>query len=230
MIKLLFGKPLITCDHPSDCAHYVHIKPDEAEKLKELGWISLRVGDKLIFFCSQCKRKPAAHKTANCKDDGRGDRLRPGRNTMSHVTNMDIEVNDLDALKKAAPFLGMELVQQPTYKWYGTHVGDYPLPEGFTAQDLGKCEYALRVVGNPRAYEVGVVRRKDGKPGYQLLQDFWQGGYGLEQAIGKDGLKLKDEYGAQVALKAMLRAGHRARRTVNSSGQTQVKVQLRAQS
>lgn len=118
---------------------------------------------------------------------------------MSHVTTMPIQVKDLKALELAAKELGMELVQQSTFRWYGTHVGDYPLPQGFTKEDMGKCEYALRLKGNSRAYEVGVCKRRDGKAGYTLLWDFWAGGHGLQAAVGKDGQKLIQGYAVQVA-------------------------------
>lgn len=124
---------------------------------------------------------------------------------MSHVSKIDIKPTDLAALKLAAKRLGGELVEQKTYKWYGTSVGDYPLPEGFTAKDLGKCDFAIKF---PDAkYEVGVVKRKDGKPGYELLWDFWSGGFGLEKAIGKDGNKLKQSYGVEAAKRAAMLKG-----------------------
>ena len=121
---------------------------------------------------------------------------------MSHVAKLEIEVKDLDALRKAAETLGLELRQdQKTYKWWGYSVGDYPLPEGFKEKDLGKCDHALSLKDNPNAYEVGVVKNKDGRPGYTLLWDFYGGGYGLQKAIGKDGNFLKQQYAKEVAKK-----------------------------
>lgn len=122
---------------------------------------------------------------------------------MSHVTAVALEVKDLDCLKAAAKAIGMELVEKKTFKWYGTHVGDYPLPVGFTKEDMGKCEYALRIPGKPGAYEVGVCKARGDKPGYSLLWDFWGGGYGLQEQIGKQGEKLKQSYAVQVAKKQM---------------------------
>jgi len=122
---------------------------------------------------------------------------------MSHVTAVDLHIKDLTALRLAAKELGLELVEQKQFKWYGHHVGDYPLPAGFSKEDMGKCDYALRIPGNKQAYEVGVCKRRDGKPGYTLLWDFWQGGYGLQEAIGKDGQQLKQGYGVQIARKQL---------------------------
>jgi hypothetical protein len=126
---------------------------------------------------------------------------------MSHVTDMKLHIKDLDCLKKAAKALGMDLVKASKFKWFGQHVGDYPLPQGFTKEDMGKCDYVLRIKGNDHAYEVGVCKRRDGKPGYTLLWDFWRGGYGLEAAIGKDGGKLKQNYAVSVAKKQMAEQG-----------------------
>ena len=146
---------------------------------------------------------------------------------MSHVTLMDVEINDLEALKKAAANCGLEFVEQKTFKWYGYHVGDYPLPPGFTKADMGKCEYALRIPGNKDAYEVGIARRRDGKPGYVPLWDFWGGGFGLEERVGKEGLRLMDEYAAEVAIAELELAGHRAYRTVSTDGQIEVRAEVR---
>jgi hypothetical protein len=138
---------------------------------------------------------------------------------MSHVAKIEMEIKDLAALEDAAKRLGMELVRnQRTYKWYGYSVGDYPLPEGFTKEDLGKCEHALRIPGNNRAYEVGVVARRDGRPGYTLLWDFWSGGYGLVDKVGKDGNKLKSEYTAAVAVKHYTSKGYRVQRSYKEDG------------
>jgi hypothetical protein len=128
---------------------------------------------------------------------------------MSHVAKIEMEIKDLAALEDAA---------KRTYKWYGYSVGDYPLPEGFTKEDLGKCEHALRIPGNNRAYEVGVVARRDGRPGYTLLWDFWSGGYGLVDKVGKDGNKLKSEYTAAVAVKHYTSKGYRVQRSYKEDG------------
>jgi hypothetical protein len=144
---------------------------------------------------------------------------------MSHVSTIDVFVTELNELATAGKLLGMELVKQDHFKWFGTHVGDYPLPEGFTKEDMGKCEYVLRLKGNPNAYEVGIVKRRDGQPGYTLLWDFWQGGFGLEAAIGKDGGNLRREYALAVGMRKMARKGFRVERRINPATN---KPQMRA--
>jgi hypothetical protein len=103
---------------------------------------------------------------------------------MSHIAEVNLLVQDLNALHRACHRLGLELVRgQRTYRWYGRSVGDYPLPVGFAKNELGTCEHAIRIPGNDRAYEIGIVTRRDGKPGYALLWDFYQGGYGLVEPV-----------------------------------------------
>lgn len=118
---------------------------------------------------------------------------------MSHVTVIDIEIKDIEALKEACKELGLEFREgQKTYRWYGRHVGDYPMPEGFTKEDLGKCNHAIGVPNNSKAYEVGVVQRGDS---YQLLWDFWNGGYGLQQAVGDGCKNLTNKYAEKAAIR-----------------------------
>lgn len=139
---------------------------------------------------------------------------------MSHVAEMELEIKSLEALEVACKRLGLELVKgQKTYKWWGHSVGDYPLPAGFTEADLGKCEHAIRIPGDKRAYEIGVTKRRDGKPGYALLWDFYAGGYGLEAKIGPGGGLLKQSYSIQVAKKQMMRKGFRVTEKKNAKGE-----------
>lgn len=127
---------------------------------------------------------------------------------MSHVATIDLEIKDLAALQRAAEALGLEFRQnQKRYKWFGVSVGDFPLPEGFTAAELGHCEHALSVKDNPGAYEIGVVKRRDGKPGYTLLWDFYAGGYGLEEKVGKNAGKLKQRYQIEIFRRQMAKKG-----------------------
>ncbi len=123
---------------------------------------------------------------------------------MSHVTQIELKVKDLEALKAACKRLGLEFVEnQTTYRWYGRFVGDYPLPEGLKQEDLGKCTHAIKVPG--ASYEIGVVNRHNGS--HELLWDFWHQG-GLERVLGKGGGKLKQAYALEAAKTAARRAGY----------------------
>ena len=155
---------------------------------------------------------------------------------MSHIVENDLVINDLAALKAAvAAIPGLEWREKKTYNWYGVSVGDYPLPEGMTKEELGHCEFAIGLKDRPGAYEVGVVKRKDDK-GYSLVVDFWSGGHGLCAVVGekvKDGktreekqglncLKLANSYAAQVSAKAMRKKGYKATIKANEEGSYEV--------
>ena len=139
---------------------------------------------------------------------------------MSHVTLIDLFITDLDSLEKACERLGLELVRwQKTFKWYGRFMGDSAVPAGMKPQDYGKCEHAVKVKGKSGAYEIGLIKRIDGKAGYQLVWDNWNGGYGLCEKVMYDysrgkttnADKLKDWYAAEVARKQMARKGFRVK-------------------
>ena len=138
---------------------------------------------------------------------------------MSHVAEISVEILDLDALEIAAKKIGMELRRrQRTYRWWGESVGDYPLPKGFTAAELGKCDHALSIPNNNQAYEIGVVRRRDGKPGWILLWDFYAGGKCLQAVVGSEAVKLRQRYAAEVAIKNARRQGFRVTEQVGQDG------------
>ena len=130
---------------------------------------------------------------------------------MSHVATIEVQVRDLDSLSDACKRLRLELVRsQTTYRWWGTSQGDYPLPEGFTAEDLGKCEHAITIPGNDRCFEIGVVRRRDGKAGWNLLWDFFgHRGQMMSDRVGKQEEKLKQAYAVCAAKRQAQRQGFR---------------------
>jgi len=119
---------------------------------------------------------------------------------MSHVVCIKNSIKDLGALKKATAKLGLAFYENKTsYKWYGRYVGDYPLPEGFVKEELGKCLHAIGIPNDKKAYEVGVVRSKTDE-GYALLYDFWAGGHGLEAVIGSGASNIVQGYAQQLVL------------------------------
>ncbi len=137
---------------------------------------------------------------------------------MSHCVDIKTVIQDLDALEAACEKLGLELKRgQQTYKWWGHSVGDYPIPEGLTEEDLGKCEHALVVKDNAQAYEVGLVKTKDGK-GYRLLYDYYGGGKGLMAKIGDNADTLTQRYAAEVATRQARRQGYRVTEMLGVDG------------
>ena len=139
---------------------------------------------------------------------------------MSHVTKIDTEIKDLNALAQACEELGLELVLgKKDYRWFGRFIGDSPLPRGFRKDELGKCEHAIRVKNaKGDTYEVGVVKRRDGRNGYTLLYDYWAGGNGLIEKIGNGASTLTREYKVQVAAKKARQQGYRVVRSVAKNG------------
>ena len=112
---------------------------------------------------------------------------------MSHVSRIEVEINDLASLKRACQRLGFEFCEdQKTYVWYGRLVNPdrNPLAEGMTQDDLGKCTHAIRIPG--AQYELGIVQRSTK---YLLLADFWDSR--LKNAIGENGGKLKQAYAVE---------------------------------
>lgn len=138
---------------------------------------------------------------------------------MSHIAVVELHVRDLAALAAACTALGLEFVEgQQQYHWFGRKMGDTAIPDGFTEADLGKCEHAIRIPGLPKAYEIGVVRRRDGKPGYLLQWDNWCRGFGMADVVGMDCGKLKQQYAAQVAAKQARSQGFRVTQVIGTDG------------
>ena len=120
-----------------------------------------------------------------------------------------MRIDDLDALQIACKALGLEFRKdQKQFKWYGRHVGDYPVPEGFTKEDMGKCDHAIAIPNNSSAYQVGVCKARDKKGGWTLLWDFWSGGKGLQAKIGDGGARLLEEYAATRAERVLRSQGY----------------------
>jgi len=140
---------------------------------------------------------------------------------MSHVAIMDLEIKDLDALKLACERLGLIWQEGKTsYVWYSRHVGDYPLPKGYTKADLGKCTHAITVPG--ARYEIGVDIRNDQ---ITLLWDFYSAG-GLQQVLGNNGGLLQQAYAIEVAKLKAMREGYNCVESVNAEGEIELEIQM----
>lgn len=132
---------------------------------------------------------------------------------MSHIAKIELEINDLESLKTACKALGFNFIEnQTTYRWYGRWVGDTPLPEGVSIEELGKCTHAIHV---PAAvFEVGVVQKGTK---YSLMWDYWIGG-GLEKYIGKNACKLKQAYTLERIRKSARQKGYLIHETRTQTG------------
>jgi hypothetical protein len=136
------------------------------------------------------------------------------RQTMSHITSVEIELNDLEAVRALCREKGWQFMTgQKTYRWFGQFVGDSPMPAGMTLEDLGKCDHAIKVPGAD--YEIGL--RATGKGSYKLAFDHWCSG-GLEPVIGRNGGLFVQGYGICKTELAAKRNGMVARRVPGKNG------------
>jgi len=100
---------------------------------------------------------------------------------MSHMAAIELHVTDIDDLETACQALGLRLDRgRSTWRWFGSWVNDYHaadaayLAAGIDPKEYGKCaDHVITIPGDNTCYEIGVVRRRDGKPGWVLLYDFW---------------------------------------------------------
>lgn len=140
---------------------------------------------------------------------------------MSHVANVEIQIKDLQALKRACKALGLEFVEnQNTYAWYGQwmddwHTTDAAVTNGYDEKDFGKCEHAIKVPNS--SYEIGVVKNPNGV-GFRLIYDTWgeNGRKVSEQLGGKSLTKLKNEYAVAVTTKQLMSQGFRVKRSTKA--------------
>jgi hypothetical protein len=117
---------------------------------------------------------------------------------MSHVAVQETKPGeplfaDVDCLKAAAELLGCRLVKRNTYAWYGRHVGDYPMPKGMTAEQLGKnAEYVIEATEEGKAkagvsggcYDVGIVPDANNPGAYVPIYDFYGQLHGIDRLLG----------------------------------------------
>lgn len=133
---------------------------------------------------------------------------------MSHVSKIEVIINDLCALKRACQRLGFTFVEgQQTYAWYGRLVApaNTPLPDGVLESDLGHCDHAIHI---PTAvYEVGVLNR-NGR--WLLLADFWDSR--LRNAIGDGGGLLKQAYAIERTIQEAKRRRYRVAEQTTETG------------
>ena len=95
---------------------------------------------------------------------------------MSHISKIELEVNDLSVLNHACNRLGLKLIRgQQHFRWYGKKAD---------------CDHAIKV---PTAeYEIGVVS-ENGR--YELCCDYYD--RNLEKAIGPQAGLLKQAYAVE---------------------------------
>ncbi len=184
--------------------------------------MKFKVGDRVIYFRREGGRylsRTATRLKATvvwCREERARIQI-DNEPTMSHVVSIAVELTDLEAIKATCKELGLTFKQgQQTYRWYGYSAGDYPLPPGFTAADLGKCEHAIEVPG--AGYDIGLARNKNGK-GWTMLFDFYGPGQPILKAVGGEKAhKFTQLYGANKATLTARKLGCTVKRTAGKNG------------
>ena len=109
---------------------------------------------------------------------------------MSHISKMELKINDLQSLIAATKAIGMQFNEGQTKHQYWNG-------------KMSSCDHAISAPGSK--HEIGVVREKDGTYGLN-----WDASYNdLAKVVGVGASKLKQEYGFAVAAKAAKRDGWR---------------------
>lgn len=122
---------------------------------------------------------------------------------MSHISKIELQVNDLSVLGSACTRLGLELIRFKTsFKWYGK---DAP------------CAHAIRIPGAD--YEIGVIDR-DG--GFELNCDFYD--RNIEKVIGKSGGLLKQAYAVE---KTKIEARRKGYSVLEQKTENGIRLQVR---
>jgi hypothetical protein len=122
---------------------------------------------------------------------------------MSHISRIELQVNDLGTLRRACSRLGLELIRgQKTFKWYGKDA---------------KCDHAIKVPG--ANYEIGVLKAGNA---FELNCDYYDPIIG--KTIGKNGGLLKQAYAVERTKSEARRKGYSVIEKATESG---VRLQVR---
>lgn len=133
---------------------------------------------------------------------------------MSHIVRQkNVLINDLAALGRALPKLGLQMRSAPVglgfaYRWYGRNVADpNPVKLDTKGEQKGIAPHVLSVTGDPDAYEAGLVSAgKDG--GYTIaFDDFGRAGGKMRAKLGEGCGRLFSAYNEEVVTSSAVSAG-----------------------
>lgn len=105
---------------------------------------------------------------------------------------------DMACLRQAVEMLGCRIVERNTFRWYGSSVGDYPLPLGMKKEDLGKnAKFVIELTPETQAriraehpeydqeaYDVGLIEDPNNPGTYVPMYDHFINGYGVDDVLG----------------------------------------------
>ena len=125
---------------------------------------------------------------------------------MSHVTKVECQITDLDALAQAlSKFPGTALVRgKNKFRMYGS--------------ESQNCVHAITIPGTQ--YEIGLRwKTSPGKPedGFEPACDF--SGGSITRTFGSQLMSLRNEYSAVVAENTLRRRGYRVQRQIDTPQQ-----------
>ncbi len=123
---------------------------------------------------------------------------------MSHISTIQTQIRNLDALRAACEDLHVRLID-------GGQVQGY-------YRGMARADYRIELPGT--RYQVGVVRQQDGT--YALQADFW-GGH-VERTLGKGYGLLLQRYGLHVITHEAKRRGKAISATQLPDGRIQVRI------
>lgn len=113
----------------------------------------------------------------------------------------------LEALKMACDMLGLEILEQREYAWWGRHVGDYPLPSGMKKEELGRnALFVLRAKpekrrelqrANGSCYDIGIVEDPNNPGCYVPIYDFYGQENGINRIVGNPVMERDPSTGQQ---------------------------------
>ena len=116
---------------------------------------------------------------------------------MSHFTDIDLEIRDIEALKAACAELGLSVAANTSARGYG--------------ENLHRGEVVIHLKG---PYDIAANRGTNGL--WTLTADLWQGH--VEREVGPRFGRLRQLYGVHRTLREAQRLGLKARRSLLQDG------------
>ena len=122
---------------------------------------------------------------------------------MSHFTEIQTEIRDIDALRDACAELGLDLLQDAVARGYGSN--------------RLQREYVIRLNG---PYDIALNRNGDGH--FTLTTDWWAGH--VEKEVGKDFGRLLQIYGVHKTTREARKRGYRVHRKQLRNGSISLSI------
>ena len=136
---------------------------------------------------------------------------------MSHITNINLTITNMDALKAACEQLGLEVREgQTTFRsYYGTRA----------------CAHAIGRKGDKAGYEIALMNPVEAGGGFGVTYDTWGPGAELTRVVGQDANRLKQEYAVAVTEQrtsaTLARKGFRMQRENLPNGSVRLRLRKR---